>query len=112
MFLLAVVILVVIPALGASLVERSQTAVERPIPASLVICCCSDVVSVQLSGNASFYGGLYAPQAETTLNAGNVCGSIVGKDATPNGANGHIHCDETLRDHSSPNAVMRSWEVL
>ncbi len=56
MFLLAVVILVVSPALGASLVERSQTAVDRPIPANLVVYCCSDVVSVQFSGNASYSG--------------------------------------------------------
>jgi choice-of-anchor A domain-containing protein len=91
---------------GNGIVNTSQ------IPANLVVYCCPDVVTVQFSGNAQFYGGLYAPQADIALNAGDVYGSMVGNSVTLNGTNAHIHYDEALRDHSNPNALMRSWEVF
>jgi hypothetical protein len=91
---------------GNGIVNTSQ------IPANLVVYCCPDVVTVQFSGNAEFYGGLYAPQANITLNAGDVYGSMVGSSVVLNGSNAHVHYDEALRDHSNPNALMRSWEVL
>jgi hypothetical protein len=82
------------------------------IPANLTVFCLDDVVSVEFSGNAAFYGGLYAPNADIVLNAGHVYGSVVGRTVTLNGSNAGLHYDEALYDMTDPNAVMRSWEVL
>jgi len=91
---------------GRGIVNTSQ------IPANLVLYCMDDVVSVSISGSAAFYGGIYAPKANIVLNSGEVYGSLVGRDVRLNGATACLHYDETLRDHSNPNALTRSWEVL
>lgn len=82
------------------------------IPANLVLYCSDDVVSVDISGNGAFYGGIYAPNADITLNAGDVFGALVGRAVTLNGVNSAVHYDTALRDNISPYALMRSWEVL
>ncbi len=82
------------------------------IPANLTIYCAPDVVSITISGNGAIYAGIYAPQAQIDLNSGEIFGSVVGKSVRMNGANAHIHYDEALKDHTNPNAVMRSWEAL
>lgn len=82
------------------------------IPSNLVIYCADDVVSVAISGNGAFYGGIYAPKANIVLNAGDVYGSLVGKTVTLNGSNANVHYDEALRDNSNPRAVVRSWQTL
>lgn len=91
---------------GDGIVNTSQ------IPANLIVYCLDDVVSVTIGGNAAFYGGLYAPNADISLNSGEVYGALVGKTVSLNGATASLHYDEALRDHSNPNALMRSWEVL
>ncbi|UCC67139.1 MAG: hypothetical protein JSV79_08300 [Armatimonadota bacterium] len=91
---------------GNGIVNTSQ------IPSNLVIYCLDDVPSVDISGNAAFYGGIYAPNGDITLNSGEVYGSLVGKTVNLNGATATLHYDEALRDHSNPHAVMRSWEIL
>ncbi len=91
---------------GNGIVNTSQ------IPANLTIFCCPDVRTIQVTGNAAIYAGIYAPQADFTLNAGDIYGSIVGKSIYLNGTKANIHYDEALKDHTNPNAVMRSWEVL
>jgi len=82
------------------------------IPSNLVLYCKDDVVSIAISGNAQFYGAIYAPQAEINLNSGVVFGSLVGKSVKLNGANSAVHYDEALRDHANPLAKLRSWQKL
>lgn len=91
---------------GSGIVNTSQ------IPANLVLYCSDDVVSIDISGNGAFYGGIYAPNADITLNAGDVFGALVGSTVTLNGVNSAVHYDTALRDNISPYALMRSWEVL
>ncbi len=91
---------------GNGIVNSSQ------IPANLVLYCSNDVVSIAISGNGAFYGGIYAPNANIVLNAGDVFGALVGKTVTLNGANSAVHYDTALRDNISPYAFMRSWEVF
>lgn len=91
---------------GKGIVNTSQ------IPANLVLYCCDDVVDITISGNGTLYGGIYAPQADITMNSGEVYGSVVGRTVTMNGADSHLHYDEALRDHANPHAIIRSWEVL
>lgn len=91
---------------GNGIVNTSQ------IPANLVLYCCDDVVSITIGGNGTLYGGIYAPRAHVVLNSGEVYGSVVAHTVAMNGATAHLHYDEALRDHASPHAVVRSWEVL
>jgi hypothetical protein len=91
---------------GNGIVNTSQ------IPANCVLYCSHDVVSVEISGNAAFYGGIYAPNADIALNAGDVFGALIGRTVTLNGANSAVHYDTALRDNISPYALMRSWEVF
>jgi hypothetical protein len=91
---------------GNGIVNTSQ------IPSNLTIYCAPDVVSITISGSAAVYAGIYAPQADIVLNAGEIFGSVVGSSVTLNGANAHVHYDEALRDHASPYIAMGSWEVL
>jgi hypothetical protein len=91
---------------GNGIVNTSQ------IPANLTIYCSPDVVSFTVSGNAEIYAGIYAPQADIVMNAGDIYGSVVGNTVTLNGSNSNIHYDEALKDNTNPHAVMRSWEVL
>ena len=69
-------------------------------------------MDITISGNGALYAGIYAPQADIVLNAGEVFGSIVGKSVRLNGNNAHVHYDEALKDHTDPFAVITSWEVL
>jgi len=82
------------------------------IPSNLLIYCMTDVVSVAITGNGTFYGGIYAPQAAVTLSSGVVNGSLVGKTVTLNGATSHVHYDESLRDQTNPKVLMASWQEL
>jgi len=91
---------------GNGIVNTSQ------IPANLAIYCKNDVTNIAIGGNGAFYGGIYAPNAHITLNAGDVYGSLVGRTVTLNGANANVHYDEALRDNSNPRAIIRSWQVL
>jgi hypothetical protein len=91
---------------GNGIVNTSQ------IPSNLAIYCFDDVTSIAISGNAAIYGGIYAPQANIVLNSGEVYGSLVGKEVRLNGATAALHYDEALRDHSNPEALMSSWEML
>jgi len=91
---------------GNGIVNNSQ------IPSSLVLYCTQDVVNIAIGGNGAFYGGIYAPNADITLNAGDVFGAVVGRTVTLNGVNSAVHYDTALRDNISPYAFMRSWEVL
>jgi hypothetical protein len=91
---------------GNGIVNTSQ------IPSNLVIYCKDDVVSVAVSGAATFYGAIYAPQADIYLNSGTVQGSIVGKTVTMNGATSSLHYDEALYDPANPRAVLCSWREL
>jgi len=91
---------------GNGIVNSSQ------IPTNLVLYCSNDVVSIEISGNGAFYGGIYAPNANIVLNAGDVFGSLIGLTVTLNGVNSAVHYDTALRDNISPYAFMRSWEVL
>jgi choice-of-anchor A domain-containing protein len=82
------------------------------LPSNLVIYCKNDVTSIDISGNAAFYGAIYAPQAAIRLNSGQVYGALVGRTVTMNGATAHVHYDQALRDHSHPRASVRSWQAL
>lgn len=82
------------------------------LPSNLVLYCLSDVVRVDITGNGTFYGGIYAPQAAITLGSGVVYGSLVGRTVTLNGATAHVHYDEALRDQSNPKVLMASWQQL
>jgi hypothetical protein len=82
------------------------------VPSNLALYCLQDVVDISISGNGNFCGGIYAPQAAITLNSGQVYGSLVGNTVTLNGATASVHYDEALRDHSVPQATIRSWQEL
>ncbi len=82
------------------------------IPSNLVIYCKDDVTNISISGNAQFYGAIYAPNADIALNSGVVYGSLVGKSVKLNGANSAVHYDEALRDNANPEANLRSWQQL
>ena len=82
------------------------------IPSNLVIYCKDDVSYIAVSGNGSFYGAIYAPQANIYLNSGAVCGAIVGKTVTMNGATSSVHYDEALYDPANPRAILCSWREL
>jgi choice-of-anchor A domain-containing protein len=82
------------------------------IPSNLVLYCRDDVTNIAISGNGSFYGAIYAPQANIVLNSGAVYGAIVGKTVTMNGATSSVHYDEALYDPANPRAVLCSWREL
>jgi hypothetical protein len=82
------------------------------IASNLVLYCKDDVVDIAISGAAAFYGGIYAPKATITLNAGDVYGSLIGKVVNLNGSTANMHYDEALYDPSSPHAVRCSWHEL
>ena len=82
------------------------------IPKNLVIYCLDDVTNIAISGAATFYGAIYAPQADITLNSGEVHGALVGKTVTMNGATSNLHYDEALYDPANPRAVLCSWREL
>lgn len=91
---------------GNGIVNTSQ------IPKDLVIYCRDTVPSIAVSGNSTFYGAIYAPQADIVLNSGAVHGAIVGKTVTMNGATSSLHYDEALYDPANPRAVLCSWREL
>lgn len=91
---------------GNGIVNTSQ------IPKNLVIYCKDDVTNIAVSGAATFYGAIYAPQADIYLNSGAVHGAIVGKTVTMNGATSSLHYDEALYDPANPRAVLCSWREL
>jgi hypothetical protein len=82
------------------------------IPSNLVIYCKDDVVDISISGNGTFYGGIYAPKATITLNSGELYGSIIGRVVNMNGATSHVHYDEALHDPANPHAMRCAWHEL
>jgi len=82
------------------------------IPSNLILYFFDDVTAVDISGNGTLYGGVYAPRADITLNSGQVHGALVGRKVGLNGGNANVHYDVSLRDNAHPNAVVCSWEVL
>lgn len=73
-------------------------------PEDLRVYATNAVSSISLSGNATFYGLIYAPNASITLNGGGahgmVAGSIAGKSVTFNGDNTRVYYDVDLRNLS------------
>jgi len=82
------------------------------LPANLILYCLNDVVDIAISGNGTFCGGIYAPQAKISLNSGAVYGSLVGREVNMNGATSNVHYDEVLRDQSNSRASVISWQQL
>lgn len=63
-----------------------------------------------LSGNAHFYGAVYAPNANLKVSGdGDIYGSLVGKTAAVTG-NGDIHYDEALQDLGGGGYTVASWK--
>lgn len=69
-------------------------------------------LDIDISGNGNFYGAVYAPQADITLNGGgargSVYGSLAGKRVSFNGNGTIIHYDESLRELSG---VIRAYQL-
>ena len=63
-----------------------------------------------LSGNAAFYGAVYAPNANLKVSGdGDIYGSLVGKTAAVTG-NGDIHYDEALQDLGGGEYTVSGWK--
>lgn len=57
--------------------------------------------NVSVSGNAAFYGGIYAPESYVTVNGnGSIYGAVVSEDYHQSG-NAKIHFDEAMKDTGS-----------
>jgi Tfp pilus assembly protein PilX len=74
------------------------------------------LTSVSMSGNSSFTGTLYAPQADVTLNGGgnnnlDFIGSLVGNTITMNGKFS-VHYDESLSANGVQSTVVKVWQEL
>ena len=73
------------------------------------------LTSISFSGNSTFVGTLYAPQADATLNGGGNnsgwIGSIVTSSLTM-GGHYQIHYDESLVTNSVQIVVVQSWQEL
>ncbi len=82
------------------------------VPANLILYCFDNVATIDICGNGTLYGGVYAPKSEVTLNSGDVYGSLVARSVVINGSDSTVYYDENLSDDSKPRAAMRSWEVL
>ncbi len=69
--------------------------------------------TVSLSGNANFYGAIYAPNSSVNLNGnGALYGAVIGKTVT-NSGNGNIHYDTSTRAAvagSGSTVQVRSWQ--
>ncbi|MGI6241718.1 MAG: DUF7305 domain-containing protein [Candidatus Omnitrophota bacterium] len=69
--------------------------------------------SVSFSGNASFYGAVYAPNSTVSVSGNGTCyGAIIAKDYKNTG-NGRIHFDEALKEiqgASSGEMTIRAWQ--
>ncbi|HOE68388.1 MAG TPA: hypothetical protein PK997_06010 [Candidatus Omnitrophota bacterium] len=69
--------------------------------------------SVSFSGNASFYGAIYAPNSTVSVSGNGRCyGAIIAKDYKNTG-NGQIHFDEALKEiqgGSSGGITILAWQ--
>ncbi|OQA41017.1 MAG: hypothetical protein BWY49_00569 [Candidatus Omnitrophica bacterium ADurb.Bin314] len=69
--------------------------------------------SVSFSGNASFYGAIYAPNSTVSVSGNGRCyGAIIAKDYKNTG-NGRIHFDEALKEiqgGSSGGITILAWQ--
>lgn len=74
------------------------------------------VTAIIFSGNNSFVGVVYAPNAAMTLNGGGnsdgFIGSLIVKSVTMNGNNYNFHYDESLMGYYYGYYVVGSWEEL
>jgi hypothetical protein len=70
---------------------------------------------VSFSGNANFYGGIYAPESSISISGnGSFFGAVVGRTIA-NSGNGNVHYDEALQSVSSSGAnqaAILSWRQL
>ena len=84
-------------------------------PENLYIYGLPAVTSITLSGNSSFVGAIYAPEAALNLNGGgganNLMGAAVVKSVT---LNGHydFHYDTYLGQNQNGTFVVKSWQEL
>jgi len=69
--------------------------------------------NVSFSGNASFYGAVYAPNSTVSISGNGSCyGAIIARDYKNTG-NGHIHFDEALKEiqgGSTDEITFRAWQ--
>jgi hypothetical protein len=82
------------------------------IPSNLLIYCLDNVTNLAISGNGTLYGAIYAPKANIDLNAGDVCGSLVGLSVKINGEDCSVNYYEDLSKDIEPHTAVRSWEVF
>jgi len=84
-------------------------------PENLYVYGLKDVTSITLSGNSSFVGAIYAPEATLTLNGGGNANNLIGA-AVVNSVtlNGHydFHYDTYLGGSQNGSYVVASWQEL
>ncbi len=78
-------------------ISGNGIATQNNLPPNLLVYV-TGTDDVKISGNANFYGGIYAPKSKIQ-NSGNgaIFGAVVSKEYKQNG-NGNIHFDEALKD--------------
>jgi hypothetical protein len=69
-----------------------------------------------MGGSSTFYGAIYAPEADVTLNGGgsanNFCGALVAKTITMKG-HYNIHFDQALLQYGPKRGyVAASWREM
>jgi choice-of-anchor A domain-containing protein len=84
-------------------------------PENLYVYGLQGVTSITLSGNSSFVGAIYAPEAVLTLNGGGAANNLIGA-AVVNSVtlNGHydFHYDTYLGGNQNSSYVVASWQEL
>lgn len=97
---------------GAISISGNGFATQANKPTNLLIYATGSG-NVSISGNANFYGGLYAPNSNIT-NSGNgaIYGAVVGSSYNQSG-NGAIHFDKALKNNSGSTSGssphLQSW---
>ena len=82
---------------GAVSISGNGISTASNLPPNMVIYSMG-TSSISLSGNANFFGGIYAPRSNVSVTGnGHVYGALVSKDYQQSG-NGQVHFDEALRD--------------
>jgi len=101
---------------GASFNLSGQALVDGGTAPNLTYFGLPSNTSISISGNASFIGTIYAPEAAITLSGGgsngtDFIGSLIGKSVT---LNGHFkfHFDQALLATSSRGYIAVSWREL
>ena len=84
-------------------------------PENLRYFCLPSLTSITFSGNSTFVGVIYAPEADVTLNGGGnnngLIGSVIANSITING-HYNIHYDESLATNGAAIYVIQSWQEL